>query len=675
MRHDGGYVVVLLLDDLKWFGEGFDGFPKRLPDDTVEYVVFVIDPKSSEAQIRERLRSIESAADALSKNLLKDYIWQREPFDLQLKREDGCWLLRGTTNYGDSVADEWLIVYLLRELSKQFPEAWIRLYDTDGEFLLVEAANVLPKWLNPEIAENRVWLNQAKLRIIPLEEEKRPLTVQEAREFIKSSPSKLVHSPLIEEEAFYRIRNYPAEISQTLHHSLVTIPRRLAFLLRRNTAYISPAVEAFYLRDPISLRPLKKEDGSALKFPPKDLVTVSVRFTKVGFAQLKSQQFAGPKIWEAELAGLKPGQERDRLEMGMKLACGFDMLLADPQNQDKRTVREIQLLLEDVDAGEEELPTDDAIAKWDSKEDGEEWMDINYEEFEKELQGKGTQGFGDKAAQANLQKMVQRFESFLNDGDAGADGAEMDDMDVDDDDDDSDISSDEEDKAASFDEEEFSKMMREMMGMPEEVYKEVMEMPLDELKAAKENKSKMEEISARIQQQDDEKKRPYFGPEKPPLQTTTAELSSDDEDAWGEDEEKEFRRNMEAMEAELRQSGALDLDPKTKEGNAVKGKGKARAVDEDGPDKMQQALQAMDAKLRQAGAFDPRSKGKARAVEDEDVEEIQRSDDDEEEEVDVDYNLVKNMLDAFKAQGGMAGPAGNMMRAMGLNMPRDEPED
>lgn len=662
-------------DDLKWFGEGFDGFPKRLPDDTVEYVVFVIDPKSSEAQIRERLRSIESAADALSKNLLKDYIWQREPFDLQLKREDGCWLLRGTTNYGDSVADEWLIVYLLRELSKQFPEAWIRLYDTDGEFLLVEAANVLPKWLNPEIAENRVWLNQAKLRIIPLEEEKRPLTVQEAREFIKSSPSKLVHSPLIEEEAFYRIRNYPAEISQTLHHSLVTIPRRLAFLLRRNTAYISPAVEAFYLRDPISLRPLKKEDGSALKFPPKDLVTVSVRFTKVGFAQLKSQQFAGPKIWEAELAGLKPGQERDRLEMGMKLACGFDMLLADPQNQDKRTVREIQLLLEDVDAGEEELPTDDAIAKWDSKEDGEEWMDINYEEFEKELQGKGTQGFGDKAAQANLQKMVQRFESFLNDGDAGADGAEMDDMDVDDDDDDSDISSDEEDKAASFDEEEFSKMMREMMGMPEEVYKEVMEMPLDELKAAKENKSKMEEISARIQQQDDEKKRPYFGPEKPPLQTTTAELSSDDEDAWGEDEEKEFRRNMEAMEAELRQSGALDLDPKTKEGNAVKGKGKARAVDEDGPDKMQQALQAMDAKLRQAGAFDPRSKGKARAVEDEDVEEIQRSDDDEEEEVDVDYNLVKNMLDAFKAQGGMAGPAGNMMRAMGLNMPRDEPED
>lgn len=78
----------------------------------------------------------------------------------------GTWLLRGRTNYGDSVADEWLIVYLLRELSKKFPDAWTRVYDTDGEFLLIEAANTLPKWLNPEVAENRVsWsLHPKKLK-------------------------------------------------------------------------------------------------------------------------------------------------------------------------------------------------------------------------------------------------------------------------------------------------------------------------------------------------------------------------------------------------------------------------------------------------------------------------------------------------------------------------------
>lgn len=64
--------------------------------------------------------------------------------------------LRGRTNYGDTVEDEWLIVYLLRELSRSFTDLWIKLVDTDGEFLLIEAANVLPPWLNPENADNRV---------------------------------------------------------------------------------------------------------------------------------------------------------------------------------------------------------------------------------------------------------------------------------------------------------------------------------------------------------------------------------------------------------------------------------------------------------------------------------------------------------------------------------------
>jgi hypothetical protein len=64
--------------------------------------------------------------------------------------------LHGLTNYGDSVEDEWLIVYILRELSNRFPQLWIKVVDADGEFLLAEAANALPRWLTPEIADNRV---------------------------------------------------------------------------------------------------------------------------------------------------------------------------------------------------------------------------------------------------------------------------------------------------------------------------------------------------------------------------------------------------------------------------------------------------------------------------------------------------------------------------------------
>ena len=48
---------------------------------------------------------------------------------------------------------------------------------------------------------------------------------------------------------------------------------------------------------------------------------------------------------------------------------------------------------------------------------------------------------------------------------------------------------------------------------------------------------------------------------------------------------------------------------------------------------------------------------------------------DDEEFNDVDMGLAKNMLESFKGQAGMAGPAGNLMRAMGVNMPRDEGDE
>lgn len=39
--------------------------------------------------------------------------------------------------------------------------------------------------------------------------------------------------------------------------------------------------------------------------------------------------------------------------------------------------------------------------------------------------------------------------------------------------------------------------------------------------------------------------------------------------------------------------------------------------------------------------------------------------------VDVDINLVKNLLDSYSAQDGMAGPASNILGSMGVNVPAD----
>lgn len=617
-------------DDFKWFGEGFEGFPKRLPDDFVEYIIYIIGFDISDTQTRERLQSVQRAASELEKALLKEYIWQRDSFSLELVRGEGTWLLRGRTNYGDSVADEWLIVYLLRELSGKFPNAWIRVYDTDGEFLLIEAANSLPKWLNPEVAENRVWINNSKLFVIPITASStpKPLTLTESLDFISTSQPTPLNIPSLESEAFHRLLSYPDAVPQTLHHSLIPVPRKLATILHANPAYIAPVVGAFYLRDPIALRSLQPKDKKdSLRFPPEDFVNMRVRFTKVLFAQLRSQEWVPPGVWGDALASLLAKAEEshaaEKAEMGIKLTAGFEMLVKDRQHRNTTAVREILLLLEDVETGDEPLPVNKEIEDWGTVDDDEGWLDINFEDFELELAGKTskntdikgdaengmderkTTGFGDKAAQENLRKMVERFEAFLNDDEAGIEGAEgLDDMDIDNGDeedaeDGSDESEDEEE--IEFNEKEFARMIREMMGMP----------------SAEDDATLAEEARAlaRVQELDS-----YDGSD-------------------GENEHEEIRKVMERMEAELNESGALNLDPTprkiTAAKNVIKGKDKQKVVE---------------------------------------PEDIARGSSDEEEEIDIDFNLAKNLLESLKGQGGMAGPTGNLMGLMGVHLPPDEEE-
>ena len=351
-----------------------------------------------------------------------------------------------------------------------------------------------------------------------------------------------------------------------------------------------------------------------------------VRFTKVLFAQLRSQEWVPPGAWGDALASLLAKAEEshaaEKAEMGIKLTAGFEMLVKDRQHRNTRAVREIILLLEDVETGDEPLAVNKEIEDWGTEDDDERWLDINFEDFERELAGKTsknadikddvemgkyegkTTGFGDKAAQENLRKMVERFEAFLNDNEAGIEGAEgLDDMDIDDDDEqdaEDGNGESEDDEEIEFNEKEFARMMREMMGMP----------------SAEDDATLAEEARALARVQ---------------------ELDSDD-GSDGENEH-EIRKVMERMEAELNESGALNLDPTPRKiaaaKNVIKGKGKQKVVE---------------------------------------PEDIARESLDEEEEIDIDFNLAKNLLESLKGQGGMAGPTGNLMGLMGVHLPLDEGE-
>lgn len=459
----------------------------------------------------------------------------------------------------------------------------------------------------------QVWINGGGLLIIPMEDlsEKsgkkaptRNLTFQEAFGFIQDNRAKLIESALIEAEAFYRLQKYPQQIEHNLHNSVVSIPRRLAFVLHEKAAFISPAVEALYLRDPIALRPLKAQDTSKLVFPPTDLVTVSVKFTKVGYAQLKSQQFQTPPGWKSYLLREMDPKTHSRVEMGMKVTSGFEMLMSDPRNIDHKSVREIIILLEDLKTENVCLPSDTRILSWDARDDNEGWLDVDFESFASELAGtsdKGkinaTKGFGDKMAQDNLRKIVERFENFLNDDIADMEGAEyLDEMDHDDDEDESDGAS--EDHEVSFDEDQFASMMREMMGMPADTQ---IDTPHD----------------------------PHSGDD--------SEGSDKSVSSREGREQLEILQTMQAMELELQDAGALPVPPSRSQGKT---------------------------KIRQT-----REEGIASSSG------LPMYENETDDGVEIDYNLVKNLLESFKSQGGAPGPGGNLMGLMGMRLPRDEHEN
>ena len=57
-------------------------------------------------------------------------------------------------------------MFVLRELTRAFPELTVAVEDGDGAFLLIEAARALPAWLEPDTSANRVFVRGGALHLV-----------------------------------------------------------------------------------------------------------------------------------------------------------------------------------------------------------------------------------------------------------------------------------------------------------------------------------------------------------------------------------------------------------------------------------------------------------------------------------------------------------------------------
>lgn len=303
-----------------------------MAEDAVEYHLFLIPDKArGTEEHREILQKYIERIMTQFAPILVPYIWQNQPFNLKYKpaKGDVPAHMYGMTKFGDNIEDEWFIVYVIKQITKEFPELVARIEDNDGEFLLIEAADFLPKWLDPDNSANRVFFRHGELCIIPVPRKSERIswlpktspTIQQALSIISAHPEAVLASESIQAAVDRRISGYPGRIEASLHRAHCFLPAGIVAVLKQRPRLLSAAVQAFYLRDPIDLRACRVFKT----FLPETRIMTSVTFTKCLYAQLVQQKFVPDRRSGYGLPPPSHPQYR-AYELGMKLAHGFEIL-------------------------------------------------------------------------------------------------------------------------------------------------------------------------------------------------------------------------------------------------------------------------------------------------------------------------------------------------------------
>uniref|UniRef100_A0A060T4J7 ARAD1B04048p n=1 Tax=Blastobotrys adeninivorans TaxID=409370 RepID=A0A060T4J7_BLAAD len=394
------------------------------------------------------------------------YLWNREAFNLSVLSWFGFPCLYGQTNVGSCLEDEWTIVYLLLKISRRFPQLAIQVNDSDGEFLLIEAAEDIPKWLTPDNSDNRVWIMGGRLGIYTpgKEIEDRSPSFKQVMQSLRD-PSATEHdinwNERVQTKALWRIEDFPrVAIENNCHRALVTTPRKIAALLHQYPVYLSAALNLLSAEHLETHPALTNPSGNfATNDKDEGLVTWAARFTRFQYAQTLGQSFRPPQKF---INSIFPSyhDEDDRMQLGAKLTAAvcllqdhckdfkemtthdknddfyefilpfiqseyFNGVDSDSDEHERRQQRAMDAFLRANEFQNEnaylssrlsnlELPTDEELAAWDKTEDSDQWLNIFLDE------GDYPQGADEMSAR--VREMMDRVNKFVDDQNAGLDG-------------------------------------------------------------------------------------------------------------------------------------------------------------------------------------------------------------------------------------------------------------
>ncbi|BFF99019.1 protein ecdysoneless [Drosophila madeirensis] len=336
-------------------------------DDYVEYYIFpkMPDNLKDEFQVKEKLLRIKTEIMEIVRELViqRSYIWHKDEFQLQVRTgspmermlndetnvadddEDGDLPphLHGVTHYGDNIGDEWFIVYLLLEISQARGEYIARVSDSDGEFVLIEAADVLPDWASPDTCEQRAYIVNGALQLLQNSASTnpdKPMPVPIALQRIRLNPTLYRCSTEVQNVLKTRLKEFLIAMPHySIHRQIVEVPHSAAQLLKTRPQLVASAVRAFCDRD--------NEDIKALRtmkfFPPEAArVRTNVRFTRCLYAMVMHNQYTPERRlgWKITDEVSQPELYKEQI-LGVKLACGLEILATQAQRAGEQKLEEL----------------------------------------------------------------------------------------------------------------------------------------------------------------------------------------------------------------------------------------------------------------------------------------------------------------------------------------------
>lgn len=290
--------------------------------------------------------------------LAHKHVWSHDPLEWRVAPSPARLVAR--VRYGECIEDEWVVTWLCVALSggaaaSDFSgdaggvdaaavaaTAVFHMDDAgDGDFLLIEAANVLPKWASrgaPAALRYRTLIFGGAVHLIsPDALAGAPPTLEAAAAHVRlASPATLAPEG-VRAALDARIGRFPGGLVTLRHSARALVPAPAALLFAAVPALVSAAADAFLTREPREMSRAATFAHLTGSAPPlaaaldagvtaDALVCVSATLPRVHFAQILSARALPParSIFAAAAADAPRAQAA---ALGFALSAGLEILM------------------------------------------------------------------------------------------------------------------------------------------------------------------------------------------------------------------------------------------------------------------------------------------------------------------------------------------------------------